>query len=123
MAYSSRVRDYLIYLAVSVLALASVFISISFGVSKDSFLRWCAFVMFSLFLYGQFIVSSRTYWKRPAFWIWTGIAALLHTVIFLTVIRSNTQIVSWNWVLWVLIELGVLLGIRNVVSRAKNTIR
>jgi len=117
MACSSRVRDYLIYLAVSVLALASVFISISFGVSKDSFLRWCAFVMFSLFLYAQFIVSSRTYWKRPGFWIWTGIAAILHSIAFVAVISTGARIVTWNWVLWVLIELGVLFGIRNAVSR------
>jgi peptidoglycan/LPS O-acetylase OafA/YrhL len=109
---SNRIRDFLFYIGISVLLLAGIFIAATLGVSKETFSQWYAFILFSLFLYGQFILNSKSHWKHRSFWVTTVLAVIGHSAIFIAIVRSGRQLGVGGWIVYVLIEMVLLMLLR-----------
>ena len=117
MSIVNRVSDYLIYIGIGIVVLAAIVIAAESGVSKDEFSLWYGFMMFSAFLFGQFILTSRRYWKLRPFRMWTSIAAIGHTGAFICAVRSGLYLGAWGWIICVTIEAAVLMGARAMLMR------
>lgn len=113
----ARVRDYLIYIGVTAAVLASVFVAVEVGIPKDLFLRWIAFGIFTLLLFGHFIINSRSYWDHRAFWIGVIVAAIVHSIFFTFILRSGFQMGIWAWIVCVVFETALLISFRTALHR------
>jgi hypothetical protein len=112
----SRIRDYIIYIGIGLIVVLSAVAAAELGVPRTSFMRWYAFSLFSLFLFGQFVLNSKVLWKKRKFWTWTGLAALTHSALFVAVINSGRTIALGVWIICVLIEMALLIGLRSKLS-------
>ena len=108
-------RDFAIYIGVSVVVVLGIFFAATSAISTESFVRWYAFLMFSCLLLSQVILNSKRYWSQSSFWILTGILALGHTGAFAWVVRSGRVLGVWSWIVCVLTEFAMFMCVRAVV--------
>ena len=106
-----RLRDFLLYVAVSALAIGLMFAMLSAGLSWDSFIKWfgLAFLTGSFFWY--FISDTRALWERKSFWSLIICFFVLHCAIWTAVL---TQVEHWKfiWFAPMLIEIAIFLYLR-----------
>jgi hypothetical protein len=68
---------------------------------------------FSCPLFACFIANSRRWWKRGSFWAFTGLMAVTHLLAFLNLLRHPLIFRSWIFIAAFLLELGLLIVLRN----------
>lgn len=111
---SKRLRDFSIYMLISIICIGSILVAAVEGVPERKFASWFGFVLFTVFLFGQFISSSRRERNRRSFWLVTGLFFLAHVTTFTELIHTGGQITVGEWFLVVMIEMAVLILVRRL---------
>ena len=62
-------------------------LAISHNVSRDSYVKWLGFIIFTITGFGMIIKASNDLWHNKAFWVALGGLFLIHTVGFSIVLR------------------------------------
>jgi hypothetical protein len=115
---SKRLRDLGVYVLVSVICVGSIILAATEGVPEQKFLPWFGFVLFTLFLFGQFILKSKRVWEKKSFWLVTGLFFVVHVVTFIRLLHSGHQVSGGEWLLAVVVEMTVLIVFRKTVYGA-----
>jgi len=113
----NRLRDFGVYVLVSVVCVGSIIVAAMEGVPERKFMPWFGFALFTLFLFGQFILKSRRLWKKKSFWLATGLFFLVHVITFTKVVHAGWEIPGGEWVLLVLVEMAILIIFRRLAFR------
>ncbi|HEX6771208.1 MAG TPA: hypothetical protein VF126_04225 [Acidobacteriaceae bacterium] len=80
------------------------------------------FALFTGVVFGCFIWESRNWWRRGAFWAFTILIAFTHLLSFLNVLlRNQISPGKWAFVMGALLELGLLILLRNWLLRKSDT--
>ena len=107
-----RLRDLLLYIAVSASVIGLVFAMLAAGLTWDSFIKWfgLAFTTGSLFWY--FIEDTRTLWKRRSFWSLIICFLVLHCAIWITLL---IHVEHWKfiWFAPILLEIAIFVYVRD----------
>ncbi|MDQ2926514.1 MAG: hypothetical protein M3R43_13310, partial [Acidobacteriota bacterium] len=106
------------YVLVSVICIGTIITAAMEGISEQKFMPWFGFAVFTLFLFGQFILKSRRMWERKSFWLVTGLFFLGHMITFTKLLHAGRQVSGGEWMLLVLIEMAVLIIFRRSVYGA-----
>lgn len=115
---SKRLRDLGVYLLVSMICVASIIIVATEGVPEQKFLQWFGFALFTLFLFGQFILKSKRVWDKKSFWLSTGLFFAVHLTMFLWLMHKGQQVSGGEWLFSIVFEMGVLIIFRKSVYGA-----
>jgi hypothetical protein len=113
-----RLKDFSIYILVSVICVASIIAAAVEGVPEQKFMPWFGFALFTSFLFGQFILKSRRVWEKKSFWLVTGLFLLMHVVTFTKLLHAGREVSGGEWLLLVVIEMAVLIIFRKSVYGA-----
>jgi hypothetical protein len=110
--HRGRAKDLILYVLISLLILAVVFTAAMTGLREDIFMKWLSFVAFTLLLFGYFIADNRSLWKRPQFWIMSGVCFLIHLLGFIVLFAHLTIFKPIWFGLIGLVEMFVLLVLK-----------
>ena len=113
-----RLRDFGIYFFVSMIGVGILITAAMEGVPEQKFMPWFGFSLFTLFLFGQFILKSRRVWERRSFWLVTGLFLVAHAITFAKLLYAGRQISGVEWILLVVVEMAVLIIFRRSVYSA-----
>jgi hypothetical protein len=104
---NSRMRDYVLYVVISLAVLIAFFALVSTGVSVDAIGRWGGLVCFTTLIYGYFIAGNRPLFRRRSFWALTFCFLAVHTAVFVIVLL---HVAHWKtiWFMAMFLELPVL---------------
>ena len=100
---------------ISSICIGSILVAAVEGVPERKFASWFGFLLFTIFLFGQFISSSRRGRNRRSFWLVTGLFFVAHVIAFTELIQTGWQITVGYWLLVVMIEMAVLIVVRGVL--------
>ena len=84
--FRSRVRDYVLYLAISFVFVLMVLI-LGSNLSLEASTQIMSLVFFTGILYGAFIFYNKSYWTR-SFWILTAILLVTHSALFIALVAK-----------------------------------
>ena len=90
----SRVRDYVLYVAITFVFLGAVFV-VEGKWGHEAFIRWGGLAIMSAALFGYFISNSRQFFPRWQFWSLTAILLSVHLTCFAILL---THVVEWKWI-------------------------
>jgi hypothetical protein len=107
-----------VYLLVSVICVGSIIIAATQGVPEHKFMPWFGFVLFTLFLFGQFILKSKRVWAKKSFWLSTGLFFAVHLTMFIWLMHRGQQVSGGEWLFLVVFEMAVLIIFRKSVYGA-----
>lgn len=110
----NRLRDFGVYVLVGVVCVGSIIVAATEGIPEQKFMPWFAFALFTLFIFGQFILKSKRVWKKQSFWLVTGLFFLVHVLTFTKLVHACLQIRGAEWVLLVLAEMAILIIFRRL---------
>lgn len=113
-----RLRDFSVYIFVSMIFAGSLITAAMEGIPEQKFMPWFGFALFTLFLFGQFILKSRRVWERRSFWLVTGLFLVAHVIAFMKFLHAGRQISGGEWLLLVVVEMAVLVIFRRSAYRA-----
>ncbi len=112
----ARLRDFIWYVTISVVIVLAVVVAAICGLPEAEIMKWFGFVVFTLFLFGQFILSSREQWKRRAFWVITTTCFFIHTFAITSALLAGWQVAGFTWLMLVLAEAAFLILLRRLMS-------
>jgi len=115
----ARLRDFVLYIAIS-LAVAAAAIGVAqANVSHDAFIRCGGLIMNTSLLFGYFIADSRNLWRKWSFWVMTTALLSVHLIAFALVL---THVSEWKliWFLLMYLEMPVLIYFRDRLSTRRS---
>jgi len=112
-----RLRDFSVYVLISIICIGSLITAAVEGVPEQTFMPWFGFALFTLFLFGQYILKSRRVWERRSFWFVTGLFLMAHVIAFTKLLHAGRQISGGEWLLSVVAEMAVLIIVRRLVYK------
>jgi apolipoprotein N-acyltransferase len=107
----SRVRDYVLYVAIAFTFLGAVFV-VEGKWGHEAFIRWGGLTGFTAALFGYFAQESRQYFRERRFWMLTAALLAVHLAAFAIVL---THVEEWKlmWFMVMVFEYPVLLYARS----------
>jgi hypothetical protein len=92
-----RVRDYVLYFAISFAVLGIILAGALSHVDQSKFMKWVFFCAETTFAFGFFIQKSRIFWPRNSFWLLTFCFFTLHSIAIAEVL-SRVKHVEGGWI-------------------------
>jgi len=113
----SRVRDFVLYIAIGLAFVGVLIVVAQMGVSQDVYIRWGGLALNTAILFGYFIADSRQFFRRWQFWALTAVLLSVHLAGFIVVL---THVAEWKllWFMVILFEFPVLVFFRNRLQRS-----
>lgn len=113
----SRVRDFVLYIAIGLAFVGVLIVVAQMGVSQDVYIRWGGLALNTAILFGYFIADSRQFFRRWRFWALTAVLLSVHLAGFIVVL---THVAEWKllWFMVILFEFPVLVFFRNRLQRS-----
>ncbi len=111
-------RDLTLYIAVSVIILASLIFAAQAGLSSSTVQRVVLVFLSAGFIFGQMITESKNLWHRRSFWVWIAVALSAHCAI-LSKVKLPEHIPGLLCVVIGSIEWSILLGIKRLLFEEK----
>ena len=102
-----RLRDFLLYIAITLLVLAAIIATTYTGLSDSSFIKIFEFLGFTALLFGYFIADSRRWWRNRNYWVLTGLLFLAHSIVFAILL---TRVETFKPIWFGLIVLPEMVG-------------
>jgi hypothetical protein len=108
----SRVRDFVLYIAIGFAFVGVLIVVAQKGVSHDAYIRWGGLALNTAILFGYFIADSRQFFRRWQFWALTAVLLSVHLAGFIVVL---THVAEWKllWFLVIIFEFPVLVFFRS----------
>jgi len=104
-----RIRDLVLYLAIS-LAVAGTFVALALlGMSRDKFLKLDFFFFYTLGAFGFFVERSKALLRKPLFWTFLTCSFLLHCGIS-WLIFARVKHVNSDWIAAGVLEAAFLVA-------------
>ena len=113
--HRGRLRDFGVYIAISVVGCGLVMFLATRDTSKDQIMAWVGFILFTGLTFGYFVEKSKSAWGKGSFWILTGTVISAHTIFFMRLLVLGKAIPLSHVILVSLLEMAFLLIVRNVV--------
>jgi hypothetical protein len=114
---SHRIRDYVLYLAISFAVVCMIFVIGLSHVDHEKSMKWLFFLFDTPVVFGFVIENSRASWRRNSFWFVTGSLLLLHCLA-LAVILTHVQHPKGSWlVAAVPLEVAFILNVTRWLLR------
>lgn len=107
----SRVRDYVLYVAIAFAFLGAVF-AVESERGHEALIRWGGLVGFTAVLFGYFVSESRQFFRERRFWTMTAIFLVLHLAAF-TILLTHVEEWRLMWFTGMAFEYPVLLYARS----------
>lgn len=111
----NRIRDLLLYIAISFAVLLIPFAAAKGGISGDAFVKCLGFAAFTSVLFGYVIVDSRELWKRTKFWSFMFISFFVHACAFWVLLAHYTTFKPVWFALISVPEMFILLAFKNML--------
>ena len=107
-----RIRDLIIYIAISLAIVGSVPILIHFKVDSDATTKWGGLVFFTGVLFGNFIDKSRRFLRSPNFWLLVVSLLAVHLAAFMVLLL---HVGEWRapWFIAMILEAPVFNAFRD----------
>jgi hypothetical protein len=108
----SRIRDFVLYIAISFAFVAMLIVVARTGVSHDVYIRWGGLALNTSILFGYFIADSRQFFLRWQYWILTAVLLSVHLAGFIVVL---THVQEWKliWFMVMFLEYPMLVFFRS----------
>ena len=114
--HSHRIRDFVLYIAISFAVVAvMLFVGLSHG-EHDKFMKVGFFFFYTGVVFGFVIEQSKILWKLRSFWILIGLFLLLHCIALATILARTQPPKSISWVPGT-VEIVVLLRLTQWLIR------
>ncbi len=108
-----RVRDFISYIFISFAAVMAVIVAALRGVPQSQIMYWVWMVLFTAAVFWQFVLKSKNLWKKKSFWIVCTLGFAIHLLVCTLLFHSGRQISGMQWVLLALVEVFILVIVRN----------
>ena len=113
----SRVRDYVLYVAITVaFVVAGIAISHT-SINRDALNRWGGLAVYTAILFGYFTSDSRQFIRKLSFWKSTAIFLAVHLAVF-GYILTHADVWKFIWFTVMILEFPVLVYFRNRLQRS-----
>lgn len=108
----SRIRDFVLYIAIGFAFVGVLIVVAETGVSQDAYIRWGGLFFMSALLFGYFISNSGQFLREKRFWALTAVLLLVHLAGFIVVL---SYVDEWRltWFIGMAIEYPVLVFFRS----------
>jgi hypothetical protein len=116
-AKRNRLRDFGLYVVISMAVISIALCALELDVPWNSFMHWFGFAGFTLFLFGQFVIKSRWAWRKRSFWIWMSVFLIAHSFIFARLILNGKEIPVYMWIIIVVVEMAIFMLFRTSLYR------
>jgi len=93
-----RMRDYVLYLAMSFAVVAAIFAIGYSRVDLDKAKKWAFALFYTSFVFGFVIEQSRMLWKLRSFWLLTGLLLLLHCIALAMILATTQHMRAISWI-------------------------
>jgi cell division protein FtsW (lipid II flippase) len=111
-----RVRDYLLYIAISLALVGMIFALARSNVPEPAFKKWFAFAFYTAFVFGFVIEKSRAARRKRAFWIFMVVVLAIQYCVFLMFIPRVDK-ANLVWIAASIAEVYILRRIANWLVR------
>jgi len=99
---SHRIRDYVLYFAISFAVCGvTIFLGLS-HIEHDKFAKWACAIGFTAVTFGMVIEQSKQLWRRKPFWLITASLLVLHCLAIALALPHIHQTKGAWWVVFVL---------------------
>jgi hypothetical protein len=105
-------RNFLIYVAPTLVLTAGLIVAALSGVSKSKIMNGCGLVLFTSCIFGTFLMEGRPVWHKKRFWALAFVGLLVHTCVCIWLFRGGLLIPGKIWVLVAIAELFGLIIVR-----------
>ena len=92
-----RLRDYAIYISISLLLLWSVIWSVDNRVPREEFQRWLGFGFFTVILFASAVQQNRRFLRRGSSWAIFAILIAAHSMLFIVLLRIVGEVPPLYW--------------------------
>jgi peptidoglycan/LPS O-acetylase OafA/YrhL len=108
----SRIRDFVIYIAIGFAFVGLLIVVAKTGVSQDVYIRWGGLAFMTAVLFGYFISNSGRFLREWRFWALAAILMLVHLAAFAVIL---THVDEWKliWFVGMAIEYPVFVFFRS----------
>lgn len=107
----SRLKDFALYIAIGVIVVAVLLLA-GGKWNHGAFIKWGGLALNTSGLFGLFILRSKPFLRKQAFWAFTVVCLALHLVGF-AVLLVNVEEWRLTWFMVMALEYPVLLMIRD----------
>jgi hypothetical protein len=111
----TRLHDLVWYVVISIVIILPVVVAAIYDLPEEQIMKWFGFVVFTMYLFGQFILKSRDQWKTRAFWVITGSCFLIHTTVITRALLTGWQVTGFTWLMLILAEAAFLILLRRLM--------
>jgi hypothetical protein len=114
-----RVKDFVLYISISLLVTGTFIVMAASGLGETSFLRLVFLFFMSLVVFGLFIEQNRAQWKNNLFWTTTLICFAVHLTVWSVALWHLTDMDHPGWWLRIVVplELAFFIGCWNMLMR------
>lgn len=85
------------------------------SIPETQIMKWFGVILFSSFVFGQFLYGSRVMLHRKRLWIVFALAFTIHVLLCVWLFQKYGEIDGPKWFLLAVVEVGVLAVIRRVL--------
>jgi hypothetical protein len=88
MFYRRRIVDYVLYIAIGLLVVASLFVSFEFGLTRNSerFSKWFSFIFYTGVLITHLVQATKQHRRQARFWWVLFVILAVRTAVFSAVL-------------------------------------
>lgn len=116
---SHRLRDFAVYMSISLLVVASLVAAALNGISTLRIMNTYGFLLFTAAVFAQFILLNKILWQRTSFWLLCLSSFMIHVALCVWLLRTKGEISGKQWLAFSLVEIVSLVGIRRFMFGAK----
>jgi hypothetical protein len=113
----SRFLDYTLYLLISMVAVASIFVPSVLNLSPIQYKRWVALIFAALIITGFVIEDSKTLWRKKKFWVFMRPIVVLNCVLLAMVVLEKIQVSGFMLMCICFIEICTIYWLKKVIVR------
>jgi len=107
-------HDFIAYVLISIVAVAAIIFAAIKTVSDQRFLNYSGLAIFTVCVFGQFVLTSKYVWKRRRFWVLLVIAFIAHLVLCAWLFQVEGTLSGEQWLVLALAEIFVLVYSRKL---------
>jgi hypothetical protein len=102
-------RDFIAYVLISIVAVAVIIFGAIKTVSDQRFLNYTGLAIFTVCVFGQFILTSKYVWTRRLFWALCATAFIAHLVLCAWLFHIEGTLSGEQWLVLAFAEIFVLV--------------
>jgi hypothetical protein len=108
-------RDLNLYILISIVAVGAIVLAAVENVSEQRFLNSYGLAIFTVCVFGQFVLTSKYLWRRRLFWILCAIGLTAHLLLCAWLFHAAGELSGKQWLLLAFAEIVVLVYSRKFV--------